>query len=211
MKFLIFNLTFIAIALGIARQMGITIPRPHIPAPCTKEFALIIAAQSVLSFFSSHISRLLTEQPKRYQGDEDGVLDVKLLENKRRQNQGILLFTIGFMSIIILLAHLFCQDGPWTGPPPDDRERYILMCFFGTWGELGFMIVSGGIFEWYAYSDAELQRTLKAHRLDQLQKDNWVEVGQSGPVKETAADWVRSFRIAKDHPEWVDVKSTDGL
>ena len=62
------------------------------------------------------------------------------------------------------------------------------------------------------YSDAELKRTLEAHRLDQLRKDNWVvEVGQSGPVEEKAVDIVRSWRIAKDHPEWVDVKSTDEL
>jgi hypothetical protein len=143
MKFLIFNLTLIAIALGIARQMGITIPRPHIPAPCTKEFALIIAAQAVISYFSSHISKLLTEQPKRYQGDEDGILDVKLLENKRKENQGILLLTTGFMTCIILLAHLFCQNGPWTGFPPDDEDRYLVMCMLGTMVELGFMMVSG--------------------------------------------------------------------
>lgn len=143
MKFLIFNLALIAIALGIARQMGIIIPRPHIPAPCTKEFALIIAAQAIISFFSSYISKLLTEQPKRYHGDEDGVLDDKLLENKRKENQGILLLTTGFMMYIILLAHLFCQNGPWTGPPPDDEVRYLLMCFFGTVWELGFMMVSG--------------------------------------------------------------------
>jgi hypothetical protein len=135
MKFLIFNLALIAIALGIARQMGITIPRPHIPAPCTKEFALIIAAQAIISFFSSYISKLLTDQPKRYQGDEDGVLDVKLLENRRRQNQGILLFTIGFMSIIILVAHLFCQDGPWKGPPSGEDGKYALMIVFGSIGE----------------------------------------------------------------------------
>jgi hypothetical protein len=133
MKFLIFNLALIATALGIARQMGITIP--HIPAPCTREFALIIAAQAIISFFSYHISRLLTEQPKRYQGDEDGILDVKLLENKRKQNQGILLFTIGFMSIIILLAHLFCRDGPWMGPPSGEDGKYALMIVFGSIGE----------------------------------------------------------------------------
>lgn len=136
MKFLIFNLAFIAIALGIARQMGITIPRPHIPAPCTKEFALIIAAQAIISFFSSHISKLLTDQPKRYQGDEDGVLDVKLLENKRKQNQGILLFTIGFLTCIILLAHLFCRDGPWMGPPSGEEGKYALMIVFGSIGEV---------------------------------------------------------------------------
>jgi hypothetical protein len=63
-----------------------------------------------------------------------------------------------------------------------------------------------------AYSDAELQRTLEAHRLDQLRKDNWVvEVAQSGPVKEKPGDYIRSWRIAKDHPEWVDVKPTDEL
>jgi hypothetical protein len=133
MKFLIFNLSLIAIALGIARQMGITIP--HIPAPCTKEFALIISAQSVISFFSSHISKLLTDQPKRYQGDEDGILDVKLLENKRKENQGILLFTTGLVTCIILLAHLFCQDGPWTGLSPDEDVTYVLMIVFGSIGE----------------------------------------------------------------------------
>jgi hypothetical protein len=62
-----------------------------------------------------------------------------------------------------------------------------------------------------AYSDADLKRTLEAHRLDQLQKHNWIEVGQSGPVKEKPGDYVRSWRIAKDHPEWVDVKPTDEL
>jgi hypothetical protein len=45
----------------------------------------------------------------------------------------------------------------------------------------------------------------------ELRKDNWVDVGQSGPVKEKPGDYVRSWRIAKDHPEWVDVKSTDEL
>jgi hypothetical protein len=122
--------------------MGITIPRPHIPAPCTKEFALIIAAQSVLSFFSFHISKLLTEQPKRYQGDGDGILDVEVLENKRMQNQGILLITTWFMTCIILLAHLFCRDGPWTGFSPDEDPRYLAMTLFGGTGELFVLIVA---------------------------------------------------------------------
>lgn len=64
-------------------------------------------------------------------------------------------------------------------------------------------------------SPAELQEMLDAHHRTkaaaELRNDNWVEVGQSRPVKETPDEWVRSWRIAKDHPEWVDVKSTDGL
>lgn len=215
MKFLIFNLFLIAIALGIARQMGITIPRPHIPAPCTKEFALIIAAQFIISFFSSHLARLLTEQPKRYQGDEDGILDVKLLENKRKQNQGILLFITGFLTCIILLAHLFCQNGPWTGPPSDEDGRYVAMIIFGTMGEFLALIFAVATVMEVPHGDARLKATLDAqHRNEaaaQLQKDNWVEVGQSPPVEEKAADFVRGWRIAQDHPEWVDVKSADEL
>jgi len=101
-------LAIVAVAAGLARAMGITLPRF---APFDKDFEMIMLFQVFVSYFSAFPARLLTERPTRYKGDVDGILDATLLEEERDANQGLVLLTTTVMSALLIPGHACCHDG----------------------------------------------------------------------------------------------------
>lgn len=129
-------LAIAAVAAGLARAIGINLPRF---ALFDKEFGMIMFFQAFVSYFSSFPARLLTERPERYEGDVDGILDARLLEEKRDANQGLVLLTTTVMSAMLILGHACCHDGEWTGVDGDDAWS-VLREIVGMSGEVIWFI-----------------------------------------------------------------------
>jgi len=123
------NLAIVAVSLGIARAMGITVPHFRVWLPFDKEFVTIIALQIAISYLSAIPARLLTEQPARYKGDVDGILDNKLLVEKRNVNQALVLLTMSLTTVMLIVGHTCCHDGIWTGTDPSRPEQTHMLVY----------------------------------------------------------------------------------
>jgi len=135
------SITYVCLAiivgsLGMAKAIGITVP--HIWAPFDKEFAIIVGVQFVISWFSYNIARPVTVQPKRREGDVDGILDAKLLEYDTFENQMIIVLTTTFAAAMLILGHVCCPGGHWQAASGDG----VAMLFTGMIGESLFFFGS---------------------------------------------------------------------
>ena len=130
-------LAIIVGSLGVAKAIGITVPR--VWAPFDKEFAIIVGVQFVTLWFSSNIAIAVTVQPEQREGDVDGILDAKLLEYDTLENQMIIAMTTTFAAAMLILGHVCCPAGHWQAASGDG----VPMLVTGLVGEL--LIFAGSI------------------------------------------------------------------
>lgn len=107
----------LAIVLGsvfYARLIGVTLPLTSINNPgFDRVIWTILISQSTLSYFAYLPAHLLTEKPRSFPGDLDGVLDQELLDDARRSSRGLISLTICITSTLLVIAKVACVDGVW--------------------------------------------------------------------------------------------------